>query len=163
MKMSLLVLLSSFYSFSASALSDGEYVNKSQTNTPMHRSLKIETAKCENGGAIVKFYGADAMNFCADYEDRQVRVYKKCMGKELPYPMGGCIGIKKKVKYTTLKSVGYDEKLNLVQLETQYIDDDLVFEQSRTLIEENGNIRMLSSFQSHRDGRLGKEEVLFEK
>lgn len=165
MKSVSLAIIGMTFSFSAFALTSGSYINKNFSNAdaPLYKSLKLETAKCTKGGAIAKFYGADAMNFCEGFKEERVNVYKKCIGKELPYPLGTCIGVKRNVEYVSKVIVSKDENGSIVREEANLVDGKVVFEQVRSLTEVKGNIIFNSSFVSHSDGRSGSEEVVFEK
>ncbi len=152
-------------STSSYALESGNYINKSYTsNDPgMYQSMSLDTSKCEKGGAIIKFKNADVMNFCIGFNKDTVNVYKKCIGKELPYPFGKCIGVQVNVTYTQKYIVERDEEGNIVQTDISLVDDKITFEQTRTLIEENGKLTVVQQFLDHKDGRNGIEEYTFSK
>lgn len=165
MKAFSICLMALIVSTSSFALDSGEYINKSYTsNDPgMYQSMNIDTSKCDKGGAVIKFKNADAMSFCVGYKKDTVNVYKKCIGKELPYPFGKCIGVQVNVTYTQKNFVEIDEEGNIVQTNVSLVDDKVTFEQTRTLIEENGKITVVLQFLDHKDGRTGLEEYLFSK
>lgn len=152
--------------FSAHALENGMYKNidyKSE-QAAMFKSVSLSADKCSDGGVIAKFYGADAINFCAGNLERRDFKYKKCIGKELPYPFGGCVGVKKTVTMTTIAEVTLDEKTGIIsRIERNSTDDEVTFEQEFLLIPENGNLKVIKTFQSHTDGRSGQEEYSFIK
>lgn len=166
MKSTLFAVMSLAFSVSAFALEDGTFVNKSfKTELPqMYKSVTLDTSKCEKGGAIVKFYGADAMNFCVGNVTESVFKTTKCIGKELPYPFGGCVGVKKKMVLKTVKKTLVDEATGSISLqETSLTDDEVTFSQTYKLTEEGGDIRLNYSFSSVKDGRKGTESILFER
>lgn len=166
MKTSILAIMSFAISMSAFALDSGNYVNNAYNSdeAPLYKSVNIDTSKCEKGGAIVKFYNADAMNFCVGTATESVFKYKKCIGKELPFPLGHCIGVKKTVTMKTVKKVVIDEaKGSISLLETNLTDDQVTFSQKYELTEEGGDIRLNFSFSSEKDGRKGEKEFLFER
>jgi len=166
MKASILAIMSFAISMSAFALESGNYINKdfSSGDPALYKSLNIDTSKCEKGGAIVKFYNADAMNFCIGNTSESVFKFKKCIGKELPFPLGHCIGIKKTVTMKTIKKVVSDETKGIYSLvETNLTDDQVTFTQTYQLTDINGAIRVEHSFKSNLDDRNGKNEFLFER
>lgn len=166
MKSTLIAIMSLTFSFSAFALESGNYTNNAYTSeqAPLYKSLQVDTSKCEKGGAIVKFYGADSFNFCVGNVQESVFKTTKCLGKELPYPFGGCVGIKKKMVLKTIKKTVVDEATASISLvETSLTDDTVTFTQTYKLTEEGGDIRVNYSFSDKRDGRKGTESMLFER
>jgi hypothetical protein len=166
MKSTLITVMSLAFSVSAFALESGTYVNNSfkAEQAQLYKSVTIDTSKCEKGGAIVKFYGADAMNFCVGTATETVFKTTKCIGKELPYPFGGCVGVKKKVIMKQSKTVLTSRDGNAIALvEVNSTDDKVTFSQTYNLSEEGGDIRLNYSFKSETDGRTGKEVILFER
>lgn len=165
MKSTLIAAMSLAFSVSAFALESGNYVNNSfKAEQPqLYKSVQIDTSKCEKGGAIVKFYGADAMNFCVGTATESVFKTTKCLGKELPYPFGGCVGIKKKMIMKQTKTVLTSKDGHSIALvEVSSTDNEITHSQTYNLTEEGGDIRLNFSF-SNKDGRKGTESILFER
>lgn len=156
-----------FSSVSVFALESGDYSNKDfrAEEAQMYKSIKLETSSCEKGGAIVKFYGADAKNFCVGLETRDVFKYKKCVGKEVSqYPVKFCVGVKKTVELVTEKKVVKNENNEIVLTEKSFDDGKMYFEQSYSLKEvENGDLVVKYQFRDLRDGRNNSTEFLFQK
>lgn len=166
MKATFIALLSLAFSVSAYALEDGKYINNDYTPevAQMYKAVTINTSKCEKGGAIVHFHNADPMNFCIGNVTETVFKYKKCIGKELPFPLGHCIGIKKTVVMKNIRKVLVDESRGSISLlETNLTDDEVTFTQIHQLTEVDGNIRLNHSFSNITYGTKGELELLFEK
>lgn len=168
MKIFSLALISLVFVSTAYGLENGNYINKqyNETDAALYKSLKISTEECNGSeGAIVKFYGADAMNFCVGHSDRKVYKHKKCLGRKLPYPISRCVGVEKSFEEINTKEVSQDEKTGAVILtEKNVFDGSLVFEQTYEILEDsNGNLEINYSFISHRDGRSGSKNLFFEK
>lgn len=162
-------VLTIMFSFSANALEDGAFRNNqhSKEDPIMYESLKIHTSECKgSGGAVVKFNGADAMNFCVGNIERQSFKYKKCIGKEInQYPIKTCVGVKKTVEMLkTIEVVKNSTTGTITRLEKNIDDNKLTFEQQYELTEtDEGNLNLVYSFKSYADGRSGVTEMLFEK
>jgi hypothetical protein len=156
-------------SFSSFALENGNYTNKDyeKEEAQMYKSLALDNSTCDNGGAVVKFYGADAKNFCVGTETRDVFKYKKCVGKEVSeYPVKFCIGVKRTVEMVTEKKVTQNAAGEIVLNEVNLDDGKIYFQQSYTLKEtENGDVIVKVQFKDFRDkdGRHGEAEFLFQK
>lgn len=166
MKSTLIALFGMAFSISAFALEDGAYINNSykRESAQMFKSVTTDTSKCENGGAIVKFYGADEMNFCVGNIEESSFKTTRCIGKELPYPFGYCVGVKKKfIIKRVRKTIVNEANGSIALLDTSYSDDKVTFTQLYQFTEEGENIRLNYSFSDKTDGRQGKDEILFEK
>lgn len=154
-------------SISAFALESGSFTNKeyNKEEAQMYKSVVLDTTKCEKGGAIVKFYSADAKNLCVGTETRDVFKYKKCVGKEVSeYPVRFCVGVKRTVEMVTEKKVIKNADGEVVQTEVNTDDGKKYFEQSYSLKEnENGDLIVKFKFNDFRDGRNGEAEFLFQK
>jgi len=156
-------------SFSSFALEAGNYTNKeyNKEDAQMYKSVALDTSACDQGGAIVKFYGADAKNFCVGTATRDVFKYKKCVGKEVSeYPVKFCVGVKRTVEMVTEKKVIKNANGEIVLNEVNLDDGKIYFQQSYSLKEtENGDLVVKFQFKDFRDkdGRQGEAEYLFQK
>lgn len=149
------------------ALETGSFTNIDFTaeDAQMYKSVNLDTSLCDNGGAIVKFYGADKMNFCLGQESRDVFKYKKCVGKEVnQYPVKFCVGVKRTAELVTEKKVTRNENNEVVLTEKNFDDGKLYFEQSYALSKnESGNLVVKFQFKDLRDERSGDREYSFQK
>lgn len=159
-----------FTSLSTFAIESGSfsYVNLDTKFSPMYSSLVIDTASCEEGGAIVTFEGLQPRNFCLGSKSRKVQTYTKCIGKEISYyPIRLiCIGTNKSVEFVTETSVYLNERGELVETEIAIDDGKKRYESSFSLKEiENGDLIVTHKYKNYKvkESQIKVTEFFFKK
>lgn len=164
-----LITLCMFVGFGTQAVENGQFINKNYDAegnlAPFFKSFEVNTEKCHSGGAVIKFYGADAFKVCLNEVQTSAYEYKKCMGKEIgEYPFGKvCLGVNKKIRSVTTKETSLEDKTLVYTIVTTE-NQKVTFEEEYRFTFLNGDkVTLQHGFKDHRDGRGEVKEISYEK